>query len=72
MRISGRNGSKKKLGGTNMLNYSSELRKLSEESGSRSLSKHGMTTMDTIIDSYLETSHDRPVIDIKDHLFLKI
>ena len=55
-----------------MLNSSSELRKLSEESGSRSLSKHGMTTMDTIIDSYLETSHDRPVIDIKDHLFLKI
>ena len=37
MKISGRNGSKKKLGGTNMLNYSSELRKLSEGSGSRSI-----------------------------------
>ena len=36
MKNSGRNGSKKKLGGTNMLNYSSELRKLSEGSGSRS------------------------------------
>ena len=29
---------KKKLGGTNMLNYSNELRKLSEGSGSRSTS----------------------------------
>ena len=37
MKISGRNGSKKKLGGTNMFNYSNELGKLSEESGSRSL-----------------------------------
>jgi dolichol-phosphate mannosyltransferase len=36
MKILGRNGSKKKLGGTNMLNYSNEARKLSEESGSRS------------------------------------
>ena len=39
MKISGRNGSKKKLGGTNMLNYSNELKKLSEGSGSRSLGK---------------------------------
>ena len=31
--ILGRNGSKKKLGGTNMLNYSSELKKLSEGVG---------------------------------------
>ena len=32
------------------------------------LSKLGMTTMDSIIDTYLETSHDKPVIDILDHL----
>ena len=42
MKISGRNGSKKKLGGTNMLNYSSELGKLSEESGSRLDSAMGL------------------------------
>ena len=33
MKISGRNGSKKKWGGTKMLNYSSEFGKLSEWSG---------------------------------------
>ena len=32
------------------------------------LSKLGMSTMESIIDSYLETSHDRPVMDILDHL----
>ena len=32
------------------------------------LSKLGMSTMENIIDSYLETSHDRPVMDILDHL----
>ena len=32
------------------------------------LSKLGMTTMENIIDSYLETSHDKPVIDILDHI----
>ena len=32
------------------------------------LSKLGMTTMENIIDTYLETSHDRPVKDILDHL----
>ena len=32
------------------------------------LSKLGMTTMESIIDTYLETSHDKPVIDILDHL----
>ena len=32
------------------------------------LSKLGMTTMESIIDSYLETSHDKPVMDILDHL----
>ena len=32
------------------------------------LSKLGMTTMESIIDSYLETSHDKSVIDILDHL----
>ena len=37
MRISGRNAQKKKLEGTNMLNYSSELEKLSEESESGSV-----------------------------------
>ena len=36
MKISERNGYKKKLGGINMLNYSNELGKLSEGSGSRS------------------------------------
>ena len=32
------------------------------------LSKLGMTTMENIIDSYLEISHDKPVMDILDHL----
>ena len=32
------------------------------------LSKLGMTTMESIIDSYLETSHDKPVMDILDNL----
>ena len=32
------------------------------------LSRLGMTTMESIIDSYLEVSHDRPVMDILDHL----
>ena len=32
------------------------------------LSKLGMTTMESIIDSYLETSHDKPVMEILDHL----
>ena len=32
------------------------------------LSKLGMSTMESIIDSYLETAHDRPVMDILDHL----
>ena len=32
------------------------------------LSKLGMTTMESIIDTYLETSHDKPVMDILDHL----
>ena len=35
------------------------------------LSKLGMTTMESIIDSYLEISHDRPVMDILDHLLLE-
>ena len=32
------------------------------------LSKLGMTTMESIIDTYLETSRDKPVMDILDHL----
>ena len=32
------------------------------------LSRLGMTTMENIIDSYLEVSQDRPVMDILDHL----
>ena len=32
------------------------------------LSKLGMTTMESIIDTYLETSNDKPVMDILDHL----
>ena len=32
------------------------------------LSKLGMTTMESIIDSYLDVSHHRPVMDILDHL----
>ena len=32
------------------------------------LSRLGMSTMESIIDSYLETSHDWPVMDILDHL----
>ena len=32
------------------------------------LSKLGMTTVERIIDSYLETSHDKPGMDILDHL----
>ncbi len=32
------------------------------------LSKLGMTTMERIIDSYLETSHDKPFMEIMDHL----
>ena len=32
------------------------------------LSKLGITTMESIIDSYIETSHDKPVMDILDHL----
>ena len=32
------------------------------------LSKLGMTTVERIIDSYLETSHDKTVMDILDHL----
>jgi hypothetical protein len=32
------------------------------------LSKLGLTTMESTIDSYLETSHDRPVMDVLDHL----
>ena len=35
------------------------------------LSKLGMTTIENIIDSYLETSHDKPVMDILDHLLSK-
>ena len=31
------------------------------------LSKLGMKTMESIIDSYLETSHDKPVMEILDH-----
>ena len=32
------------------------------------LSKLGMTTMESIIDTYLETSHDKPFMEILDHL----
>ena len=32
------------------------------------LSKLGLTTIENTIDSYLETSHDRPVMEILDHL----
>ena len=32
------------------------------------LSKLGLTTMENIMDSYLETSHGKPVMDILDHL----
>ena len=32
------------------------------------LSKLGMTTMESIIDTYLETSRDKPVMDILGHL----
>jgi len=32
------------------------------------LSRLGLNTMDSIIDSYLETSHDKPVLDVLDHL----
>ena len=35
------------------------------------LSKLGMKTMESIIDSYLGTSHDKPVMDILDHLLLE-
>jgi len=62
MRISGRNGLKKKLGGTNMSNYSNELRKLSEESGSRSGSQKWKDTMKEFVENtmnYLEQYHQR-------------
>ena len=32
------------------------------------LSKLGLTTMENIMDAYLEASHDKPVMDILDHL----
>ena len=32
------------------------------------LSRLGLTTIENTIDSYLESSHDRPVMEILDHL----